>query len=422
MSSSQERRKEMKAKKLGPLLLSGLMVGPILGSGIILLPPLIYHQTGAYAIIAWMVILGIGYLFANLFGKLSIHYPHASGIAYAAERAFSYPIRQLASLFLVIAGSIAPVAILMTAGHYLSLQYSLFKTSESYGLLLLCGCLVILLLGITSLSIASLAFSTIAAGILFLGGITTLPLLKISPLWLTPFSLQPFGYSILLLFWSLVGWEIIGNYSAEIAQPQRTIPKAILLSSVIITLVSLIVAISVQWIDPHFLQPGGALPSILFPLFGEKALVMLTWITTLLCMSTYLLVTGGAARLLATQYKTHASMGALLTLGAIHTLIFLCLSYRVVSIEQIVATANAFFIAYSLCGAAAAHRLLPKKGTKINAILLGSSLLLLLSFSHPSLLVLLLSLTVFFLVRHLRLQKKRKQNILPFHPSKKRKT
>jgi amino acid transporter len=76
----------MRDKRLGPILLSGLIIGPILGSGIILLPPLIYETTGDYAILAWIVMMGIGFLFASLFGKLSIRYPNESGVAHAADQ------------------------------------------------------------------------------------------------------------------------------------------------------------------------------------------------------------------------------------------------------------------------------------------------------------------------------------------------
>lgn len=81
----------MKRDQMGPLLLSGLIIGPVLGSGIILLPPIIYRLTGDYAIAAWLLMMGFSYLFAHLFGKLSIVYPGESGLAVAVERAFGTP-------------------------------------------------------------------------------------------------------------------------------------------------------------------------------------------------------------------------------------------------------------------------------------------------------------------------------------------
>lgn len=60
----------MESKKLGPFLLSGLIIGPILGSGIIILPPLVHQTAGDYALVAWMIMMVMSFLFAFLFGNL----------------------------------------------------------------------------------------------------------------------------------------------------------------------------------------------------------------------------------------------------------------------------------------------------------------------------------------------------------------
>ena len=53
------RELEMTRNKIGPLTLTGLTVGPILGSGILILPPIVYGLIKEWAIIAWLVILAI---------------------------------------------------------------------------------------------------------------------------------------------------------------------------------------------------------------------------------------------------------------------------------------------------------------------------------------------------------------------------
>lgn len=118
----------------------------------------------------------------------------------------------------------------------------------------------------------------------------------------TPFHLDDFGYSILLLFWALVGWEIIGNYSLDVKNRKRTIPQAIVISSVVITTVCIVVAASYQWIDLHHTH---TLTIILIPLLGTFASPTMAFITTILCMSTYLLVTGGVSRLIASENKNN---------------------------------------------------------------------------------------------------------------------
>jgi hypothetical protein len=44
-------------RQLNTLTLFGLMIGPILGSGIILLPPMIYDMVGNLSLWVWLVIL-----------------------------------------------------------------------------------------------------------------------------------------------------------------------------------------------------------------------------------------------------------------------------------------------------------------------------------------------------------------------------
>ncbi|KYC67932.1 hypothetical protein B4092_3471 [Bacillus licheniformis] len=124
----------MREKKLGPLLLSGLMTGPILGSGIILLPPMIHQTAGDYAIFAWLLMLGIGFLFAWVFARLSVEYPNDAGIAYAAEKAFGSRVKKLAVFYFIMAASFGPAAVLMTAGEYIhSLAAGTAFPAELYG-------------------------------------------------------------------------------------------------------------------------------------------------------------------------------------------------------------------------------------------------------------------------------------------------
>lgn len=276
-------------KKLGPLLLTGLIIGPILGSGIILLPPMIYKTTGDYAIWAWLVIMIIGLLYASLFGQLSMKYPSESGVSYVVEQAFGIYIKQLTSVFFIIAGSIGPVAVLMTASQYIQEMFvNVPLPTEGYGFILMGICFIILLLDISSVGKVSFIFSTVAAVLLLSGGISSIPDFRKGAFFETPFSFRDFGYSILLLFWALVGWEIIGNYSMEVKDRNKTIPKAIFLSVTIITIVCLVVSGATQWIDTDKIvqQSNLRLTIILIPLFGVSAPFVITFITAVLCMST----------------------------------------------------------------------------------------------------------------------------------------
>ncbi|MBJ8031748.1 APC family permease [Bacillus cereus group sp. N21] len=386
----------MRKKKLGPVLLSGLIIGPILGSGIILLPPLIYKTTGDYAIIAWLLIMGIGFLFASLFGKLSILFPSESGVAHAVDQAFGPSMKQLTSIFFIIAGCLGPTAVLMTVSQYIAALFSNFKVPlEGIGFLLMCLCVLILLLDISSIGKISFVFSTAATVLLLSGGIRSIPHFRSEQLVQTSFSFGDFGYSILLLFWALVGWEIIGNYSMDVKNRKKTIPQAITISTLTVTVVCLVVAGATQWIViPSSHQEDLRITAILATLFGEFAVPLIAFITTVLCMSTYLLVVGGVSRLIASEAKyikklytlsyrtkSNVSIYSLLFLIGVHTIVFICLYNDFITVEQIVAIANAFFICNAICGIFAAYKLLPGLFNKILSLSLIVCFLIILSFS-----------------------------------------
>ncbi len=51
------------SKKLSALSLSGLIIGPILGSGVILRPPLLYNMIGNFSLLIWISILSLIFYF-----------------------------------------------------------------------------------------------------------------------------------------------------------------------------------------------------------------------------------------------------------------------------------------------------------------------------------------------------------------------
>jgi APA family basic amino acid/polyamine antiporter len=170
-----------------------------------------------------------------------------------------------------------------------------------------------------------------------------------------------------------------------------------LASVVTVSLVCLAVAGAVQWIDP--VRAGAPdqplrLATVLYPMWGELSLPVITWITAGLCLSTYLLVMGGTARLMAAQADEGAlpkflgirtrqgvPIGGIGVLTAIHVTVFFLSHAGWVRIDQLVAIANAFFLSNALLGILAAFTLFRGFGTRLTALLLTAAFLILLSFT-----------------------------------------
>lgn len=402
---------QMKSEKLGPILLSGFMIGPILGSGIIILPPLVFEETGDYAIFAWVIMMVMSFLFAYLFSKISIRFPGDSGAAQAVEFAFGQPFRHLSANFLIMAVCLGPIAVLSTASEYLQLWLGVEYSWFTFGLLLLCYGVVSM--NVTSVGRISFVLSSAISLVLVTGSLAVLFFFRGAATIETSFEWPSFGYSLLLLFWCLVGWEIIGNYSGEVRDPERTIPKAIVYSILLIAMVSLSVAAAVQWMDPSLGNRGsGKLDMILYPLFGSYAVPLMTLITTALCMSTALMVIGGVSRLICAQAekgvfpsilvkrtKSQVPYMAMLALFIIHISVFILSSLGWVTLKQLVAIADAFFLCNALLGILAAYRLFQGIWIRLIAVILAIAFTIILMFSSTGLLVGIFTITVWTGVR-----------------------
>ncbi|MDD3344276.1 MAG: hypothetical protein PHR87_11965 [Sulfurospirillaceae bacterium] len=73
-------------KQLNTLTLSGLIIGPILGSGIILLPPIVYDLVGNLPIVVWSIVLALDFASALVLGNLSIKFLGDERVANAVHK------------------------------------------------------------------------------------------------------------------------------------------------------------------------------------------------------------------------------------------------------------------------------------------------------------------------------------------------
>jgi amino acid efflux transporter len=383
----------MKQSFLGTFQLSGLMIGPILGAGVILFPPLIYQKIGSHAIWAWLVIMILGGFFAAIFAKLALAFPGKEGVSKAVRNAFGPVVGQLASNFIMSAVCVGPVAVLATAASEIARAAQLPDNSIPLisGGLLVC-CLLMLLRNVTAVGKITLICSSIVTIILILGSILTIAGSHPSPI--PDLNIDPlsFGQVLLLLFWTIVGWELLGNYSSEVRVPHKTIPRATILSVAIISGTYLMVAWAIHCCKSDV--PG--ITDIVKPLLGNWTASVLSGITTLLCVSTYLMIVGGITRLayslakdgrlpalLAGENRNGAPANAVFLYGCFHLLVIVLLQFDIIQLEQVIAFANVFFLSNALLCILASIYLLDSTILRLSGGMLCLGFTVLLFFSSP---------------------------------------
>lgn len=144
-------------KKLNTVSISGLMIGPILGSGIVLLPPIAIKMLGDKAIIAWIIIMLMGAVFAYIFTKMSLLTSSNEGVSVIIGEKLGQNFRELSSNYLTAAVCFGPVAVLYTASGFIS---NMFPGTTNHQILVVFTLLLlnvlVLLMGITAMGSVTL--------------------------------------------------------------------------------------------------------------------------------------------------------------------------------------------------------------------------------------------------------------------------
>jgi len=383
------------AKKLNTWTLGGLMVGPILGSGIILLPPLAYQLLGAQAIWAWVAILFLGGAFAWVFVQMTLKAHSDSGIAGLVAQQWGPAWGELASNYLTGAVVFGAVPVFLTAAHLWPHAWDLGFQPTVWAGVFLVVTVGLLLAGLSTVARLTLVLSTATAVLLVAAG--TLGLIQ-APVVLWPaFSpaLPGLGPTLLLLFWAIVGWEVIGNYANEVGNPDRTIPRAGLISLAAVSIVYLITTLTLQTLAP-LSTSAPTMALVLEPLFGSLAPLIAGLLGAGLCLGTVLMFMGAVTRMTAHRArsgtlprwlgeKTEGTTPrrAILALGLTSVWLLLLVQFRAIGLEGLVSVANLFFLGNALLGLAAAWKILPTVLVRIVVVGLAVVLVLLASQGGP---------------------------------------
>ena len=389
------------SKKLNTLTLSGLIIGPILGSGLILLPPLLYNMVGNFSLIIWAIILSLGFIFALIFGKLAILYPGDGGVSLATKEAMGKKYQLLTSFYLICAVFFGPVAVLIIAAQFIQ-EYFPNTPLELLGFFIYIITYILLLTKIDFLGKLMLVVSSAITLVFFLSSIHILLNVNEFVFSIPNISFKEFGYSLIIVFWSIVGWEVIGNYSQEV-EKAKTLSNAVMLSAIIISSIYMLTTLAICF---------GEFPSdeefklvwIIEPIFGNSSDLILASISMILCVGTLILFVGGVARLISSlkivsytnkHMNNGTPIGALNFLSIIYIITLFLVYFEYLDLDNLVAFADGFFIANAIIGLITAIILFEKGFLKNCSILLAILFFMILLFSNIFILITVLGLFLF---------------------------
>jgi APA family basic amino acid/polyamine antiporter len=377
-------------KKIGPVLLSGLMIGPILGSGIILLPPMAYNSIGSWSLLAWIIILILGVFFAMCFSKLSILKPGDGGMTNAIEETMGKKWKLFSSLAMISAVLAGPTAVMLTASSYLVKVSPLTFIPESImAIILVLLAFILLLRELKVVSMISFIVSSLIAIILIVSSLMIV-FDKGIVIQSQNISVMDFGKCILLLFWAIIGWEVVGNYTGQVRNVKKDISIATSISAIIISLTYMLVAIAINNVGIK----NVSLVEVISPIFASSSSTVLAVLITGLCLTTYLLIVGAVGRLIrslseekylekifSNNTRTGIPYISIAVLSCIHILVLIMNYFNILSIDVIVNWANGFFIGNAIIGLIATYKISDDLILKISSVFLIVCLTVLLAFS-----------------------------------------
>lgn len=351
-----------------------LYVCAILGAGVLVFPGQAASLAGPASLIAWGFSALMGLPLAFTFAALASRFPDAGGVATFASRAFGPSAGGIGGWWYFIAGSVGQTIVPLTAGYYV---VAALDVSQSWAPAIAAAVLAIAVLanlaGLRLGARVQIGLAASVALILLVVIAVGAPQVRIANLTpLAPHGVSGIGQAVIVLFFAFAGWEAIAHLSAEFRDVRRTLPRATLLTIVIVSALYLGVAFTVVGTGSHGSRALDriSLGVIIERGLGISAVSVVAVAAVVICLGTtnafvasvsrlgYALARDGwAPRLLSRQNRYGAPHFAVLGVGAIGAGGLCGASLFGWGTEDIVFIPAVLVLATYLLGAAAAVRL-----------------------------------------------------------------
>ncbi len=239
-------------KELGIVLLTGIGIGAVIGSGIYTLPGLIASVSGPLSITAIVLMGVITFILMYILAKLGRMYPRAGGLYYFAREVLGDLAGFITGLSYYFCCFIGTAAIIYAFLLYLS--YYIPNIVIGLTLTPLGTAIAIVILAIvTAINIIGVKYG---AGLNFILTIARIaPLLAFIAIAFTrinignfepfaPYGLGSIGLAVAFGFWMFVGFESVVLVGEEVKEPEKIIVRAAMATVAIVTTIYILLIVS----------------------------------------------------------------------------------------------------------------------------------------------------------------------------------
>ena len=308
-------------RRLGLPLLLLYGIGITVGAGIYVLIGAVAGHAGVYAPWSFALAAAAMALTVGSYAELSTRFPVSAGeAAYVRAATKSRAASTAVGLLTLLIGIVASATVSLGAAGYIGEYVALPRGVIAGAVLIALGAVaawgilesVLIASVFTLIEVGGLALIVVAglqAGVPVAAVLTTPPPLE-------PAVLSGIGYASLLAFFAFIGFEDLANVVEEAKVPHRDIPRAMVLTLIVSTLLYLLVAaIAVAAVPPEALAASPApLALVMRSLTGASPL-LISLIAIVATLNTILAQLSMAARVIYGMAKQNDLPAAL---GAVH--------------------------------------------------------------------------------------------------------
>ncbi len=298
----EEVKKKPKLKRRVSLFaLTAYGVGNVLGAGIYALIGEVVGINGNLSWLSFILASITGALTGLSYAELSAMYPKSAAEFVYTEEAFKKRILSfILGWIIIFSGILSAATVALGFANYLS---NLIGIASIFLVIVFAVLLVIILslinfVGIKTSTRANIIFTLIeATGLIFIIIIGIPYFGSVNYFTLPPASAPVVIFSsVALIFFAYIGFEDIANIAEEVKEPHKNLPKAIVYSIIITTILYCLTAISVVSILPYnivatseaplnsvateVLGPAGGIIMSLIALFATANTVLIMLIVT----------------------------------------------------------------------------------------------------------------------------------------------
>ena len=231
-------------------------IGNILGAGIYALIGEVVGHTGNISWLVFIIASVIGALTGLSYAELSAMYPKSAAEFVYTEEAFK--IRLLSFLLgwiIIFSGIFSAATVALGFAGYLA---ALIGISPIFLVVIFAVLLIVILSLINFVGIRASTWTNILFTLIEASGLILIIIIGIPYIGSVNYFVLPIGSSfgaifsaVALIFFAYIGFEDIANIAEEVKKPARNLPRAIVYSIIVTTVLYCLTAISVVSILPY---------------------------------------------------------------------------------------------------------------------------------------------------------------------------